>query len=102
MIAGWNVVDNNSTTSDASTHGTQAAGTAAAATNNGVGSAGICWGCKIMPVRVTDDTYGFATSSNVAALNARLACGDAVVALSRPLEGRHKEKRNKQKARSRI
>jgi hypothetical protein len=44
---------------------------------------------------------GTTTSSNVAALNARLACGDAVVASSRPLDGRHKEKRQRQKARSR-
>ena len=67
MVAGWNVVDGNSNTADISTHGTEAAGTAAAVTNNGIGTAGICWGCKIMPVRVTDSTYGFATSSNVAA-----------------------------------
>jgi hypothetical protein len=41
------------------------------------------------------------TSSNVAALDARLACGDAVVASSRPLDGRHQEKGQRQKARSR-
>ncbi len=33
-------------------HGTHVAGTVAAATNNGIGVAGIAWGSKIMPVRV--------------------------------------------------
>ncbi|HTO68830.1 MAG TPA: S8 family serine peptidase [Myxococcota bacterium] len=33
-------------------HGTHVAGTIAAATNNGIGVAGIAWGSKVMPVRV--------------------------------------------------
>jgi thermitase len=68
MVPGWNVVDGNGTnTGDLSGHGTQSAGTAAAVTNNAKGDAGICWGCRIMPVRVTNQTGGFATSSDVAA-----------------------------------
>lgn len=35
-------------------HGTHVAGTAAAATNNGVGVAGVCWYCAIMPVKGLD------------------------------------------------
>ncbi len=34
-------------------HGTHVAGTIAAATNNGVGVAGVTWNCKIMPVKVS-------------------------------------------------
>jgi len=37
---------------DSSYHGSHVAGTIAAATNNGTGTAGISWGAKIVPVRV--------------------------------------------------
>src|SRR5258708_17057063 len=58
LVAGWNVVDGNTNTTDLVNHGTEAAGTAAEGTNNGIGSAAVCWGCMIMPVRVTDGAYG--------------------------------------------
>ena len=40
------------------THGTMVAGIIAAAANNGAGIAGICWGCRIMAVRVADAELG--------------------------------------------
>jgi subtilisin family serine protease len=46
---GSNVDDNNG-------HGTGVAGTAAARTNNGLGAAGICWNCPILPVKVLSDS----------------------------------------------
>jgi len=64
MVPGWNIVDNNSNTMDAISHGTAAAATAAAATNNGIGMSGICWNCRIMPVRVS--TYSLASVSDIA------------------------------------
>ena len=33
-------------------HGTHCSGIASASTNNGIGIAGVCWNCSIMPVRV--------------------------------------------------
>ncbi len=65
LVAGWNVFDNNNNTSAVGSHGTLLAGTAAALTNNSSGVAGVCWGCSIMPVRVSSST-GSATSSNIA------------------------------------
>jgi thermitase len=53
MVAGWNVNDNNSDTRDVYGHGTMVAGTAAAASNNGVGVASVAWNCWIMPIRVS-------------------------------------------------
>src|SRR6185369_4047715 len=47
LVSGWNVYSNNSDTSDVYGHGTQVAGAAAAASNNGLGVASVCWGCWI-------------------------------------------------------
>jgi thermitase len=65
MVPGWNVVDNNSNTSDVTGHGTTVAGVVAPSTNNGIGVAGVCWGCAIMPIRLFD-SGGFVAVSAVA------------------------------------
>src|ERR1051325_8712334 len=65
LVVGWNSYNNNSSTMDVSGHGTAVAGTAGAASNNGVGVASVCWSCRIMPVRVSDMT-GYATYSSIA------------------------------------
>jgi hypothetical protein len=52
LVAGFNVVDNNTDVTDVCGHGTAVAGTAAAASNNGAGVAGIAGRAKIMPVRI--------------------------------------------------
>jgi subtilisin family serine protease len=54
MVPGWNFYNNNSNTADSNGHGTAVAGTAAAATNNGVGVASVAGGAKIMPVVIAD------------------------------------------------
>ncbi|GEM_PF-413927 len=43
-------------------HGTHVAGIIAAASNNGTGVTGVCWNCKILPVKVFPDKSGFASS----------------------------------------
>jgi hypothetical protein len=65
LVAGWNTYNNNSNSTDVVGHGTAVAGTAGAASNNGIGVASVCWGCKIMPIRVSD-TSGNATFSSMA------------------------------------
>lgn len=45
--------------SDSSWHGTHVAGTIAAATNNGVGVAGVNWNAKILPIRVLGKCGGY-------------------------------------------
>ena len=65
MVPGWNFYDNNSNTSDVQGHGTGVAGTAAAATNDGIGVASIAPAARIMPVRIADPT-GYAYWSTVA------------------------------------
>lgn len=66
MVPGWNIYNNNSDTSDVFGHGTAVAGTVAALSNNGSGVASIAWGCRLMPVRISDlngnATYSAAAS----------------------------------------
>ena len=68
MVSGWNVVDNNSNTSDVHGHGTKVAGTAAASANNSIGVAGVAGGAKIMPIRISDATGGATYSAMAAGL----------------------------------
>jgi len=44
-------VDEDDNPSDQNGHGTHVSGTAAAVTNNSRGVSGVCWNCKIMPLR---------------------------------------------------
>jgi len=51
-VNGWDFVNNDNDPSDDHGHGTQVAGIAAAATDNDEGISGVCWECRIMPVKV--------------------------------------------------
>ncbi|CAH1387873.1 S8 family serine peptidase [Candidatus Nitrotoga sp. M5] len=66
MVPGWNTYDNNSNTSDVYGHGTMVAGSAAMVANNNMGSAGVAWGAKIMPVRISAPNGNIAYWSTVA------------------------------------
>lgn len=61
MVPGRNIYDNNSDASDVYGHGTAVAGNAAMVGNNNIGGAGVCPGCKIMPIRISA-TNGTASS----------------------------------------
>jgi subtilisin family serine protease len=66
MVPGWNSASNTSDSSDIHGHGTKVAGAAAAIGNNGIGVAGVAMNVRIMPIRMTDRTDGWATSSAAA------------------------------------
>jgi subtilisin family serine protease len=66
LIPGWNFVKDSADTSDLLGHGTAVAGTVAAATNNGIGVAGVNWNARIMPL-VAADENDFAAYSDIAA-----------------------------------
>ncbi|MEI7844497.1 MAG: S8 family serine peptidase, partial [Chloroflexota bacterium] len=65
-INGWNFVDNNNDVWDPIGHGTEVSGVAAAIGGNGLGISGVCPQCRIMPVRVMQDS-GVANYSAIAA-----------------------------------
>lgn len=52
VLPGHDFVNKDSNADDDQGHGTMTAGVIAASGDNGVGIAGICWNCKILPVKV--------------------------------------------------
>ena len=81
-VHGWNFVAKSNDVADVNGHGTQVAGVAAAAGNNGVGIAGVCWDCRIMVVKAMQAS-GVANYSDIAAaVNYAVAKGARVINLS--------------------
>jgi serine protease len=65
FVRGYDFIDNDRHPNDEFGHGTHVAGTIAQATNNGLGTAGIAYGAKIMPLRVLN-TGGEGTAAAIA------------------------------------
>ncbi|MCX6019512.1 MAG: S8 family serine peptidase, partial [Chloroflexi bacterium] len=81
-VHGWNFVAKSNDVADVNGHGTQVAGVAAAAGNNGEGIAGVCWDCRIMVVKAMQAS-GVANYSDIAAaVNYAVAKGARVINLS--------------------
>lgn len=55
IIEGWNAITGDTDYADGVGHGTLVAGTAAAASDNGVGVAGVAWNSPLLVVRVADN-----------------------------------------------
>ena len=66
LVPGYDFVDNDFEAEDTHSHGTRVAAVIAARGNNAIGMAGHCWGCRVLPVRV---------SSNGSASPAKIALG---------------------------
>jgi subtilisin family serine protease len=56
ILPGYDFVNGDSVAQDDEGHGTMVAGIAAAATDNGIGVAGVAWNASIMPLKVLDET----------------------------------------------
>ena len=66
FVPGWDFIENDGDPQDTHGHGTRVASVIAARGNNQIGMAGHCWGCRVMPIRV---------SANGSATPARIATG---------------------------
>ncbi|MFL5936142.1 MAG: S8 family serine peptidase, partial [Gaiellaceae bacterium] len=79
---GYDFVDRDTDATDGDGHGTGVAGIAAARANNAVGAAGVCWSCRILPLRVLGPE-GFALQTTMAdAVDYAVVHGAAVVNVS--------------------
>jgi subtilisin family serine protease len=65
LVPGYDFIDNDTNPADGNGHGTHVAGTAAAMTNNAIGGAGTCPECRLMAIRVLDNS-GSGTTVGVA------------------------------------
>lgn len=52
LVPGYDTVNEDADATDDHGHGTMVAGVIAARANNGIGVAGACWRCSVMPVKV--------------------------------------------------
>jgi thermitase len=64
LVPGYDFVGSDFEPEDTHSHGTRVASVIAARGNNGIGMAGHCWGCRVMPVRVSEN--GSATPGRIA------------------------------------
>jgi len=78
----YDFINNDNDAMDDHGHGTHVAGTAAAATNNGIGIAGVCPQCRILPIKVLD-SQGFGSDATVAqGINYAVNQGAKIINLS--------------------
>jgi thermitase len=69
IVNQYNAYANNYDVTDYNGHGTDCAGIAGAIGNNGIGVAGVTWGCKIMPVKISDNSANAPSIPNSAVIS---------------------------------
>jgi subtilisin family serine protease len=82
FVSGHDFISDDDSPRDDHGHGTAAAGVIAARTNNGKGQAGICWRCRVMPLKVLDANGQGTTSDIAAGILWAVAHGADVISLS--------------------
>jgi subtilisin family serine protease len=82
MLPGHDFVNDDDDPTDDNGHGTMAAGVAAASGYNRTGIAGICWNCRILPVKVLDAKGGGSYSDIADGIRYAADQGATIISLS--------------------
>jgi subtilisin family serine protease len=82
LLAGWDFVSNDSDPQDDFGHGTAVSGVVVGAGNNGLGGAGLAFGCRVLPVKVMDATGTASHSAVAAGIEYAVAQGARIINLS--------------------
>ncbi len=82
LVDGYDFGDDDPDPDDEDGHGTFTAGGAAARGNNGIGVAGVCWTCSIMPLKVMDSEGWITTDTVAAAIRWAVDNGARVLSMS--------------------
>jgi type VII secretion-associated serine protease mycosin len=82
VLPGKDFVNNDSDAADDNGHGTAVAGVAAAATNNGLGIAGVTWTTKVLPVKVLDSSGAGSDSAIASGITWAADNGASIINLS--------------------
>jgi subtilisin family serine protease len=81
-VNGWDFVAGDNQPIPGHPHGTHVAGIIAAAANDGVGMAGVCPRCTIMPLRVADDTGTVDDAAVIQAIHYAVRNGASIMNMS--------------------
>jgi subtilisin family serine protease len=81
-IRGWDFYYNDNNVSDGHGHGTMCAGVAGAIGDNGLYGAGVAWHCKIMPIRIANETWENTVTSTIQGVKYAADNGADVISMS--------------------